>query len=301
MYFVLKYLHNSDIFLHNSYLLEVFVKYTEYKETKKHGTDEFPLQYYCVDFKHPQYIMPLHWHGETEIIRINEGRLNLWLNNEKHELSQGDVIFVEGGTLHRGEPENCRYECVVFDPRLVSGQRNSRIAELVRRFCSGRAGLAPYCTAANGIANQLIDTVRAADMFYELKAASLVCELVRLFYTEDAMSTEQSSDKRSSHRRAMITVLLEKIETDYAERIALCDLAALVGVNEKYLCRFFKEFTGYTPTDYINRVRVERACYEMKFNRKNVTEAAYECGFNEISYFSKCFKKYKGVSPGKYK
>ena len=71
--------------------------------------------------------------------------------------------------------------------------------------------------------------------------------------------------------------------------------------KEKYLCRFFKEFTGHTPTDYINRLRVERACYEMKFNHLNVTEAAYECGFNEISYFSKCFKKYKGVSPGKYR
>jgi AraC-like DNA-binding protein len=98
----------------------------------------------------------------------------------------------------------------------------------------------------------------------------------------------------------VISELFEKIERDYTERITIPELAEIAGVTEKYLCRFFKEVTGHTPTDYINRVRVEHACYEMKFNHRNVTEAAYESGFNEIGYFYKCFKKYKGIPPGKY-
>lgn len=277
------------------------MKYTEYKEAKKHGTEGFPLQYYYVDQKHPQYVMPLHWHREIEILRVIEGRLSLWLNNEKYELLNGDVIFIEGGALHRGEPENCRYECAVFDPRFVSGQMNSRLSELIRPLCSGHASLAPLCPAANKTAERLLDTAREETTYYELQLASLICELVRNFYTASAVHLEPTTDKRSNHRRAMITVLLEKIETDYAEKITLAELADTAGVNEKYLCRFFKEFTGYTPTDYINRIRIEHACYEMKFNHRNVTEAAYECGFNEISYFSKCFKKYKGISPGKYR
>lgn len=276
------------------------MKYTEYEETKKHGTDEFPFQYYYVDKNHAQYIMPLHWHRELEIIRVLDGALCLWINNEKHELSKNDVAFVEGGVLHRGEPENCKYDCVVFDPSFVSGQRNSRLSELIRLFCSGHAGLSTQCFSANETANRIIDTARDAHPFYELKLASLVCELAEIFYTDGAMCLDHAY-KRSNHRRAMITVLIDKIERDYAEKITITDLAGLVGVNEKYLCRFFKEFTGYTPTDYINRIRVDRACYEMRFNHRNVTEAAYECGFNEISYFSKCFKRYKGVSPGKYR
>lgn len=277
------------------------MKYTEYKEAKKHGTEEFPFQYYFVDQKHPQYVMPLHWHSETEIITVLEGKLSLWLNNEKHEVSAGEVVFVGGGVLHRGEPENCRYECAVFDPKLVAGQRNSPLSELIRPLCSGHASLSPCCPVANETAVQLINTAREKTPYYELKLAALICELVKIFYEEGAISPDCASDKRSSHRRAIITVLLERIENNYAEKITIAELAELAGVNEKYLCRFFKEFTGHTPTDYINRLRVERACYEMKFNHLNVTEAAYECGFNEISYFSKCFKKYKGVSPGKYR
>lgn len=277
------------------------MKYIDYKEAKKHGTEGFPLQYYCVDKNYPQYVMPLHWHREIEVIRVVEGKLALWLNNEKYELCGGDVIFVEGGALHRGEPENCRYECAVFDPRFVSGQMSSRLSELIRPLCSGHAELAPRCRAANETAGKLLDVAREEKPYYELRLASLICELVRIFYEESAIRFDRASDKRSNHRRTVITVLLERIESNYSEKITLAELAELAGVNEKYLCRFFKEFTGYTPTDYINRLRIEHACYEMKFNHRNVTEAAYECGFNEISYFSKCFKKYKGVSPGKYK
>ena len=121
------------------------MKYTQYREAKKHGTDDFPFQYYFVDRFHPQYVMPLHWHGELEIIHVVSGKLNLWINNEKYELLADDVIFVEGGALHRGEPENCEYRCAVFDPRFVSGQMNSRLSELIRPICTGgEARLSPY-------------------------------------------------------------------------------------------------------------------------------------------------------------
>ena len=136
------------------------MKYTEYREAKKHGSDGLPLQYYYVDVRHPQYVMPLHWHREIEIIRVLEGKLTVWLNNEKHELTEGDTVFVEGGALHRGEPENCRYEYAVFDPRFVVGQVNSRLSELIRPLSSGHAELAPRCRAAEETANELFKTSR---------------------------------------------------------------------------------------------------------------------------------------------
>lgn len=276
------------------------MKYNEYKEAKTHGSTEFPLQYYYVDSSHPQYIMPLHWHNETEVVRISEGELTLFVNNEKIEMKKGDVAFIACGALHRGEPKDCSYECAVFSPRLVSGQVGSRLSELVRQSATAGSMLISNPSAAE-TAREIIDEAREKTPYYELKLASLVSKLFYELSTCRTVSGAQKEGKRNTHRRAVITLLIEHVEKSYCEKITLKDLAAMAGVNEKYLCRFFKEFTGYTPTDYVNRLRVERACYEMKFNHCNVTEAAYECGFNEISYFSKCFKKYKGVSPGKYR
>lgn len=277
------------------------MKYTDYREAKTHGSAEFPFQYYYIDKSHAQYVMPLHWHGEVEVLRVLEGELALWIDNERMDMKAGDVAFISGGSLHRGEPQNCRYDCVVFSPRLIGGRLGSKLSELTRPLSAGRAGLLPRCTAAEPAACALLDAAQAEGPYHELKLASLVAELIYELCLSGAVRADHAEGKRHSHRRAMIALLIDWIEKNYSERITLGQLAALAGVNEKYLCRFFKEFTGYTPTDYINRLRVERACYEMRINHRNVTEAAYECGFNEISYFSKCFKRYKGVSPGQYK
>ena len=59
--------------------------------------------------------------------------------------------------------------------------------------------------------------------------------------------------------------------------------------------------TGKTPIAYLNYYRIECAGELLKLTDKTVTEVAMSCGFNDMSYFSKQFKRYKNVSPLKYK
>ena len=277
------------------------MKFSDYREQKIHGTPLFPMEYYFVDGEHPQYVMPLHWHREFEILRVKTGRLVLYLNNEVYDLSAGDVIFIPSGTLHRGEPMDCAYECAVFDLRIASGYNAGRLSELISPIISSDVEVSPLCPEAEECGATLISTIAQGGVYYELRAASLISEMIYLLYSAGAIQQSRAEDKRVSHRRALMTLLIDKIEKEYTGKITLCDLAEIAQMNEKYLCRFFKSFTGQTPVDYINRLRVDRACFEMTVNKMSVTEAAFECGFNELSYFSKIFKRYKGISPGKYR
>lgn len=52
--------------------------------------------------------------------------------------------------------------------------------------------------------------------------------------------------------------------------------------------------------DYLNRQRIEQACYELSTTGDSITDIAYRNGFNDLSYFIRTFKKYKGTTPGKY-
>lgn len=90
------------------------------------------------------------------------------------------------------------------------------------------------------------------------------------------------------------------IEQHYTEPITLPELAESVHMSPKYFCRFFRHMTRRTPIDYLNYYRVECACQELLTTEKSVTEVALDCGFNDISYFIKTFRRHKGVSPGKY-
>lgn len=277
------------------------MKYAEYKEDKKHGSADFPLQYYFVDDSHPQYVMPLHWHREFEVLRVLEGSLSLYINNTQHTLTAGDVAVIPSGALHRGDPYVCTYDCAVFDFDMISGFKVGVIGDMIRQLSSSEIDLSVIGANERGIIYELLDTVSSQNDYYELKAAALVTELAHMLYSIGAVRQSSGEKERFVHRRAVMTLLIDKIEKEYTHKITLESLASIAQINEKYLCRFFKEFTGQTPIDYINRLRIDRACYEMSVNNLNVTEAVYECGFNELSYFSKIFKKYKGISPGVYR
>ena len=56
-----------------------------------------------------------------------------------------------------------------------------------------------------------------------------------------------------------------------------------------------------TTVDYLNRQRIEEACLQLAATDDSITEIAYRNGFNDLSYFIRTFKKYKGMTPGKYK
>ena len=59
--------------------------------------------------------------------------------------------------------------------------------------------------------------------------------------------------------------------------------------------------TRRSPIDYLNYYRIETACLRLSSTEESITDIAYGCGFNDLSYFIKIFKKYKGVSPRKYR
>ena len=97
--------------------------------------------------------------------------------------------------------------------------------------------------------------------------------------------------------------VVEQIEgylnSHYTERISRAELAARFYLSQDYLSHAFSARYGITIPEYINRKRIARAKEELD-RGKNVTEAASEAGFDNLSYFSTLFKKMTGVSPSDY-
>lgn len=90
------------------------------------------------------------------------------------------------------------------------------------------------------------------------------------------------------------------IHTFYDQDIQLNDIADAISISKFYLSRIFKAKTGENIKDYLLKVRLEKAKQLLQKNY-NVKEVAYKTGFNNPSYFSKCFKKEMKISPGEYK
>ena len=281
--------------------------YSDFIERETRGTQEFPIEFYHLDKSHHRYEMNLHWHPEAELILVHKGRFVLHLNKQVHVLASGDAAFINPGTLHRGIPEDCVYECAVFKSEMLSppGVAAGKYVKPI----TAQAATVRECYRGGRDAGDGAVIAEIAHLFsllskkppqYEL---AVYAALYSLFYTLYSAGAVEKTASPHAHEKqtAQLTRLLSWIDENYASPITLSSLSKVSGFNEKYLCRFFKEQTSYTPIDYINRLRVEKAADGMLNHRLSVTEAAFANGFNDSAYFSKVFRKIKGMTPTEFK
>ena len=85
------------------------------------------------------------------------------------------------------------------------------------------------------------------------------------------------------------------------QEISLSEIAQKLGISASYLSTLLNQGLGCGFTDYLNQVRIERACCYLEQNYLKNYEIAYKVGFRDEKYFSKVFKKIKGISPKDYR
>jgi AraC-like DNA-binding protein len=88
---------------------------------------------------------------------------------------------------------------------------------------------------------------------------------------------------------------------NYARKISLQEIAEASGLSAPYFSSIFKEEMGENLSNYLNRLRVEKAAALLMESELSLSEIAGTCGFEDQSWFSKIFKSYTGVSPGKFR
>lgn len=91
------------------------------------------------------------------------------------------------------------------------------------------------------------------------------------------------------------------VQTHYSESIPLERIAADVGYSPSYLSRTFKEKTGMNLMSFINKVRIDAAMSDLRTTDYSVSDVARRCGFENVGYFTRVFKKLTGVTPGYFR
>ena len=279
------------------------MKYFDYKEQKQHGTFDFPIAFYHVTPEHPRYNMPYHWHTECEIIRILEGEFLLIINDEKILATKGDIIFIHDGMFHGGTPNNCIYECIVFDIKILLKQ-NHACTKQIQDIINQKKIIGPLIsTDIEGLktcCDTLFESMRSMKTGYEFLTQGSLYYLIGLVLRFNLYKSKNKTNKRTQEKTLHFKNVLSLIETEYQSPLTLEDLSKAAGMTPKYFCRFFSEMTNKTPIEYLNYYRIESACEQLLTTDYSITEVALNCGFNDASYFIKMFKKHKGITPKQY-
>ena len=109
----------------------------------------------------------------------------------------------------------------------------------------------------------------------------------------------QGEDNEAEHDQ--INTIVDRITADVATPLSAGDLAAELGMSESQFSRFFRRATGNTFTDFVNRVRVNRACQLLMQSDRLVTHICYEVGFQNVANFNRRFRDIKGMTPSEFR
>lgn len=274
------------------------------KNTKERLKDDWfseglPFKIWISDYKQPK--QNIHWHEPTEIVYIIGGSCGYLINSKYYDVYEGDLIIVNGLDFHSLVTH--KNTCVkslrmLLPPSIISN--NYQIKTRFKLVASSRI-LNLINSENNDLYNCVSSLISHLEKGIRLNEYHIISDVYRLMGLIFASNYDehQNEDRFLQHMQLLerITPVLDYIENNYSERIALSDMAGMVNMGIHYFTRCFKKVTCYTLIDYLNLIRVSNAQNMLINSENNITEIAHSTGFSSLSYFDITFKKIVGVSP----
>ena len=253
----------------------------------------------------------LHTHDFIELVLVLEGNATHLIQDKSYPIATGDAFVIKPGFAHGySGTRNLEICNLLFDPQGLGLSRDElsrlpgyhmlfELEPLFRdqhRFQS-RLFLSP--TGRHQVMKwieQLQEELRLRmDGYRHLSLALLIRIIGFLARTYTGMATP------TSRTLLAVSKVVAHIEHHYTQPMRLNELARMAHMCERSLQRYFQQAFGLSPVDYINRLRLEKACQLLCEPSINITQVADAVGIPDSSYFSRLFRNYTGTSPSDYR
>lgn len=251
----------------------------------------------------------LHTHDCFQIIYCKQGNITHYLGDISARMLRGDVCIVAPGMKHKILPteKNTIYYNISFSKSYL--QEKFSGASLAAEFMDSLEKseilipkLSPLYDdiylfdSSIGKMRILFDGERCEhDEIIAIYLLGIVSVISRMYNRIETglMSENDKKLKRINH-------CIFYIDSHFDEPIPLEKIVKMSALSKSTFCVLFKEVTGMTFNDYLNKKRIERIKTILRF-RSDVASAAYGNGYTELSTFYRNFVKFTGMTPGEFK
>ena len=278
----------------------------EYKEKSAGGV--MPVEFRAEDFMCSDRVNWM-WHEEMECGVVVEGNLSYLYENEIVKLSAGDGFFINALTRHgiiNRTKDYCLVYMIKFHPRLIGGSRDSIFWEKylypVLRNTSFK-GMIMKRKDDPKILREILTAcvaMRDKEIGYEFVVRNALSNVLFSVYERQNFVSSGLS-KKDVLMEERIRTMLDYLEKHYIESVTLEDIAESASLSISECIRCFKAMVHVTPVNFLRQYRLEKAADLLLHTDLSISEAASYCGFQEMSYFTRCFRNQFGVTPTLYR
>lgn len=242
----------------------------------------------------------MHRHSDlTELILITSGSVNYTAGEHQYHVKEGDMVVLNAGILHDEDARLGTATTVVgiafsgirrpnLPENALLPQDDSPILTLGQDYVPVRETINTIHTLLSR------DNVRYGEAC-QLMGCGLVSMLIRL------LERNAVRDPDAGKKELLTERIRGYIDDHFREDLTLLSISNALHVNRYYLAHVFKENSGYSPMQYMTRLRLGKAQELLSQTRYPITEIAGMVGYDNPCHFNAMFTKYIGMSPGKYR
>jgi len=245
--------------------------------------------------------------GDHKLLRLRSGQqacLSTLVNELKQKYSQGAeplsyplskeralVVSVSRGNTEASK----KILNEIFAVLLFNGKDQFRYIQLKSMELAIMLSRAEFNSVSGCAADNNVRYIKQIQESGSAEEISCVLQIMAEEITS-RISSFQGIPHASAMRKAEIF-----IRENLHRKISLNEIAGVAGLSAPYFSSIFKNEMGENLSVYINRLRVEKACKLLRDSNHSLIQISGECCFEDQSWFSRIFKSYTGISPGKYR
>lgn len=231
-----------------------------------------------------------HWHEEIELLFIVKGKINLFCDRFSAEAEAGDVVCIPSNLVHKMEniDEPCDYYCALIKPAFLQGFNTTALPPY------------PIISKEENIAS-LMDTVISEhyqkNEYYSTIVHGALLSVLSLFMRYNTTSSSNPIRLKVGIQANRLQPALSYIHEHFTEKITIQQMCELTNFSKPHFCKNFRQMTGTSLVEYLNKLRCEYALHLIQSNDYTISQCAELCGFHNLSYFTRRYKEYFGYLP----
>lgn len=295
------------------------LEYENYKERTAHGNPDFPyITYPCsIPLDFPS--VPLHWHEEAEIIYFKKGKGILTIDFNRYEISAGAIALILPGQLHSIDQcesktpasspmgkESMEYENIIFKPSLLLSKQNDICStNFIAPIFTGELAVPSIYTPDMPGYPAIAACIDANDDASDKRPFGyplIIKGQLFLFFSLILQNRQKDAAPKTNHKSLdKMKVILKYVENHYMEKITIEAAAKETGLSASHFMKYFKNTMGTSFINYLNEYRLTMAQRLLVSSESSILAIAEECGFENLSYFNRIFKKRYAQTPREYR
>ena len=259
--------------------------------------------------------VPPHDHLFLELVYVESGTVDHHCAGGVTQLQPGTIIVLRPHVWHAYlNPKNLVVLNCLIDPRFIQHfepilSELPSTDELYRNHVTYQQEVPSFQYRPQRTKrlefqtyfDQLIDEAEHQKPGWQASMTALTLKLLTTVARQCDLQPPIQSNLLSKQTLSRIEQVVNHLESHYQQQISLDELAAKVDLSPAHLSRTFKQKTGVGIVDFIHRLRCEEACRLLRLTDQSISRIAMRVGYDELAYFSRCFRKQIGYSPRSYR